>query len=120
MVFVILNGLAHLRTHENDLINPECIALLENGSIVGSYEDGGVSLKAENQIVAVSKVEAAVISRPFFEVMWEEQKKTNSYLITSFLAEKSVLRVLSQMSLFLIGYELIQIVRYTTGSVICP
>ena len=30
VVFVVLNGLAHLRTHENDLINPECIALLGN------------------------------------------------------------------------------------------
>ncbi len=34
VVFVVLNGLAHLRTHEKDLINPECIAMLGRSHLI--------------------------------------------------------------------------------------
>ena len=112
MVRVVLHGRILVQSYAQSISQPEIIATLVGGDVFGYDQiDNGISNDYQNWMIACSNYHTThvlVIERNYFEFIWDQQKNSKSYLLKQILDTHPIFQGVSDKTLYLLAFELIQ------------
>lgn len=118
-VYIVIQGWIVAKDHDEDVLLPKTMAKYIAGDIIGAQRiDGGLSNSKEIFFVALADTEVAIMDEDEFYYLWNSQRQKEYEKTIVYLKSSPFFIDMSEQTLYLIVYELLEFKRFEPNTMI--